>query len=93
MKKSQHCCVSWALHQHLSPPCSDFARGRLEDRHQTNIKCNTNFNMYFCYEQMDADGNFKNWKVRKERESSPLNSSIPRTFGSKTTNCEASKGY
>ena len=25
--------------------------------------------MYFCYEQMDADGNFKNVKVKKEKES------------------------
>ena len=24
-KKSQHSCVRWALREHLTPPCSDFA--------------------------------------------------------------------
>ena len=32
-KKSQHGCVRWALREHLSPPCSDFACGGLEDCH------------------------------------------------------------
>ena len=43
--KSQHGCVRWALREHLTPPCSDFACGGLEDYHQTNIKYFNNFNM------------------------------------------------
>ena len=30
-KKSQHGCVRWALREHLTPPCYDFACGGLED--------------------------------------------------------------
>jgi hypothetical protein len=30
-KKSQHGCVWWALREHLSPPCYDFACGGLGD--------------------------------------------------------------
>ena len=32
-KKSQHGCVRWALREHLTPPCYDFACAGLEDRH------------------------------------------------------------
>ena len=35
-KKSQHGCVRWALREHLTPPCCDFACGGLEDCHQNN---------------------------------------------------------
>ena len=34
----RHGCVRWALREHLTPPCSDFASGGLEDHHQTNFK-------------------------------------------------------
>ena len=44
-------------------------------------------------EEMDADGHFKTVKMRKKKESPPLNSSIPRTFATETPSCEASKGY
>ena len=37
-KKSQHGCVKWALREHLTPPCSDFACGGLEDHHHINKK-------------------------------------------------------
>ena len=30
-KKSQHGCGRWAPQLHLTPPCSDFACGGLED--------------------------------------------------------------
>ena len=36
--KSQHGCVRWALREHLTSPCSDFACGGLEDCHQTKQK-------------------------------------------------------
>ena len=35
-KKSQHGCVRWALREHLTPPCYDFACGGLQDSHNTN---------------------------------------------------------
>jgi hypothetical protein len=35
-KKSQHGCIRWALCEQLTPPCHDFACGRLEELHQTN---------------------------------------------------------
>ena len=37
-EKSQHGCVRWALREHLTPPCSDFASGGLEDYHHINKK-------------------------------------------------------
>ena len=40
-------------------------------------------------EEMDADGDFKNVKVRKKKESPPLNSSIPRIFATEPPSCEA----
>jgi hypothetical protein len=46
-KKSQHGCVRWALREHLTPLCSDFACGGLEDCHQKNIKYHKKLNMYF----------------------------------------------
>ena len=46
-EKSQHGCVRWALREHITPPCSDFACGRLEDHHQTKDKYHYNYNMYF----------------------------------------------
>ena len=33
-KTSQHGCVRWALREHLTPPCCDFACGGLEDHHK-----------------------------------------------------------
>ena len=35
-KKSQHGWVKWALREHFTLPCCDFASGGLEDPHQTN---------------------------------------------------------
>ena len=35
-KKSQDGCVRWALREHLTPPCCDFACGGLEDCHKNN---------------------------------------------------------
>ena len=37
-KKSQHGCVRWALREHLTPPCSEFACGGLEDQNHINKK-------------------------------------------------------
>ena len=37
-EKSQHGCIRWALCEHLTPPCSDFACGGLEDHHHKNKK-------------------------------------------------------
>ena len=38
-KKSQHGCVRWALREHLTPPCYDFACGGLGDCHlKTNFE-------------------------------------------------------
>ena len=34
-------------------------------------------------EEMDADGDFKNVKVRKKKQYPPLNSFIPRTFATR----------
>ena len=34
IKKSQHGCIRWVLREHLSPPCSDFACGGLENCQQ-----------------------------------------------------------
>ena len=34
IEKSQHGCVRWALREHLTPPCCDFACGGLQDRHK-----------------------------------------------------------
>ena len=44
-------------------------------------------------EEMNADGEFNNVKVRKKKESPPINSSITRSFATKTPSCEASEGY
>ena len=30
-KKSQHGCIRWALHEHITPPCGDLACGGLKD--------------------------------------------------------------
>jgi hypothetical protein len=83
IKKSQHDWVRWALREHLTPPCSDFACGRLEDYNQTNIK----YLKKHLFLQLYLS--FKNEKVRKKKESPPLNSSIPRIFATETTCCEA----
>jgi hypothetical protein len=37
LKKSQHGCVRWALREHLTPPCYDFACAGLEDRPHTQV--------------------------------------------------------
>ena len=42
-------------------------------------------------EEMDADGDFKNVKMGKKKESQPLNSSIPRKLAPKTPSCEATR--
>jgi hypothetical protein len=39
-KKSQHGCVRWALREHLTTPCCDFACGGLEDCHHPNETTN-----------------------------------------------------
>ena len=36
-EKSQHGCVRWALREHLTPQCCDFACGRLEDRYKIRL--------------------------------------------------------
>ena len=35
-KKSQHGFIRWALCEHPTPPCYDFACDRLDDRHYRN---------------------------------------------------------
>ena len=91
----KHGCARWALHG-------------LQNHHQTNIKyqkkstyilfnkttgCLFDIESPLLDEKMDADGDFKNEKVRKKKDSPPSNSSIPRTFATETPRCEASKGY
>ena len=44
-------------------------------------------------EEIGADGDFKNVKGRKKKESPPLNTPIPRIFAIETSSCEASKIY
>ena len=39
-KESYKLCVRWALREHLTPPCSDFACGGLEDCHHPNETTN-----------------------------------------------------
>jgi hypothetical protein len=49
LKKSQHGCVRWALREHLTPPCSDFPCGGLEDCHQTNIDYHKKKHVFLIY--------------------------------------------
>jgi hypothetical protein len=51
------------------------------------------WNFFSSNEEIDADGACKNVKVRKKKESQPLNTSIPRIFTIETPSCEASKEY
>ena len=44
-------------------------------------------------EEIDADGDFNDLKVRKKKKSPTLNTSIPRIFAIETPSCEASKEY
>ena len=61
----------------------------------TCIFTGASFEMVFTLPdvEMDANGDLKNVKVRKTKQSPLLNSSVLRTFATETTSCEASQGY